>query len=127
MDLKEKCEFFATVSTYANSDKLSTEFSLSVMKAINAWREKYGNLPKKIVIYRGGVGDGDLPYLKDQEVIQLENQLEAYYPEQEDTTKPKFELVFMVVTKKINTRIFEGDRNPGAGIVVDDVLTLPDR
>jgi hypothetical protein len=44
---------------------------------------------------------------------------------------PKFTL--MVVTKKINTRIFaqvgNGGRiqNPDAGTIVDDIITLPER
>lgn len=42
---------------------------------------------------------------------------------------PKFS--FIVVTKRINTRIFasEGGRaaNPAPGTIVDDVITLPER
>lgn len=64
MDLKSDFSFFATVSTYSNTEKLSNEFGLAVRKAIVAFREKYGALPKKLVIYRGGVGDGDIPYVK---------------------------------------------------------------
>jgi len=43
---------------------------------------------------------------------------------------PKFS--FIVVTKKINTRIFAPQsqgrvQNPEAGTIVDDIITLPER
>lgn len=123
MDLKSDFSFFATVSTYSSSETLSNEFGLSVSKAILAFREKYQTLPKKIIIYRGGVGDGDIPYVKDHEVKNLEQKLQSMY----DTAQQPLELVFMIVTKKINTRIFNGDRNPDCGTVVDDVITLAER
>lgn len=42
---------------------------MSVKKAIIAFREKYKALPRKIIIYRGGVGegDGDIAYIKEME------------------------------------------------------------
>lgn len=123
MDLKKEFNFFTTVSTYTSTDKLSSEFSLSVKKAIIAFREKYGTLPRKIIIYRGGVGDGDIPYVKDTEVKNLESNLKDMYKEAEQP----LEMAFMIVTKKINARIFDVDRNPPCGTVVDDVITLAER
>lgn len=34
---------------------------------------------------------------------------------------------FIVLNKKINTRIFEGKRNPLPGTVADDTITMPER
>lgn len=123
MDLKNDFSFFTTVSTYSNSETLSNEFSISVKKAIIAYREKYQALPRKIIIYRGGVGDGDIPYVKDMEVKNLEHNLKAMY---ENAEQP-LELAFIIVTKKINARIFNGDRNPDCGTVVDNTITLDER
>lgn len=123
MDLRQDYSFFATVSTYSSSETLSNEFSLSVKKAIIAFREKYQSLPRKIIIYRGGVGDGDIPYVKDQEVKNLEDSLRSLYK----AAGQEPELAFMIVTKKINARIFNNDRNPDCGTVVDDVITLAER
>lgn len=86
-----------------------------------AFREKYNELPRKIIIYRGGVGDGDIPYVKDMEVKNLEHKLKDVYGDRQP------ELAFMIVTKKINARIFEGDKNPDCGTVADDVITLAER
>jgi hypothetical protein len=50
--------------------------------------------------------------------------LKLLYAEKE---LPKFS--FIVVTKKINTRMFEAGTkgNPPAGTIADDVITLPER
>lgn len=123
MDLKADFSFYASVCTYANSETLSNEFSLGIRKALNAYREKYQSLPRKIIIYRGGVGDGDIPYVKDMEVKNLEQNLKSMY----ESAEQPLEMAFMIVTKKINARIFDGDRNPACGTVVDDVITLAER
>lgn len=124
MDLKQDFSFFTTVATYDSSEKLSNEFSMCVRKAIIAFRDKYnGTLPKKIIIYRGGVGDGDIKYVRDVEVANLEQKLKNFYEKAEQP----LEMAFMIVTKKINARIFEGDRNPNCGTVVDSTITLDER
>lgn len=120
MDLKKDVEFFSNVSTI-KGDKISSEFSVSVTLAVRFWLAKYNSLPRKIIIYRGGVGEGDLGYLANIELCSLKESLNRMYIDQE------FELIYMVVTKKINTRIFEGDRNPEAGTVVDTVIKLHGR
>lgn len=123
MDLRESADFFAFVASYSSTETLSKEFGIGIIKAATAFREKHGTLPKKIIIYRGGVGDGDLAYLRDQEVKQMEEKLKLLYGNAEQ----ELELVFIVVTKKINARIFQGDMNPKPGTVVDDVITMNER
>lgn len=111
------------VASYSNTETLSKEFGIAVIKAINVFKEKHERLPGKIIIYRGGCGDGDLPYVSDVEVKQLEDKLKELYAQYD--AKP--ELIFIVVSKKINTRIFEGDNNPKAGTVVDSLITMEER
>lgn len=77
MDLKSDFSFFATVSTYSNSETLSNEFSMSVKKAIIAYRDKYNALPRKVIIYRGGVGDGDIGYVKVHRCIHFSNVMRS--------------------------------------------------
>lgn len=61
--------------------------------------------------------------MTDVEVKQLENKLKDLYAQ--DGAQP--ELIFIVVSKKINTRIFEGDNNPKAGTIVDSMITMEER
>lgn len=62
---------------------------------------QYNNVnPQRIIIYRDGVGDGDLDYVAKYEVKQLIatfSRIDPYY-------KP--ELSVIVVQKRINTRLF---------------------
>jgi aubergine-like protein len=39
----------------------------------------------------------------------------------------EYKLGFIVVNKRINTRLFYDGQNPPPGTVVDDVITLPER
>lgn len=103
--------------------------------------------PQRIIIYRDGVGDGDLDYVVNYEVKQLLqtfNRIEPNY-------KPQLSVI--VVQKRINTRLFVGDvsrqcdylsrcvvsiqfdfydfcdfqrgrlENPAAGTVIDSCIT----
>lgn len=116
--------FYSAVSQHMDSNGLSTDLSLNVVRALHAYRDQHGTLPKKIIIYRGGVGDGQIGYVHDIEVQTLEKHLDKIYNQMD--LKP--ELLFIIVNKRINTRIFTSDRkNPPAGTIVDDVITQPER
>lgn len=119
---KHSTHYFSSVSAHTNGEELSNDFSLNIIKAVKKWEERNnGNLPGWIMIYRDGVGDGQLPYVYDHEVKDIKNTLTAYYKD-----KP-LKMAFIVVTKRINTRLFAGSQNPPPGTVVDDVITLPQR
>lgn len=122
MDLKKGVEFFSAVSSSRDSDGLTNDFSMNVIRALHAFKEINGILPKRIFIYRGGVGDGQLSYIRDIEVKSIEEKLKKAYGEN------RFQMTFIVVNKRINARIFQDNRNnPPAGTIVDDVITLPER
>lgn len=88
-------------------------------KAIRSYQTKNGALPQRIVIYRDGVGEGQVPYVYNHEVVQLRSTLATVYGEQD------CKLAFIIVTKGIKTRLFNGKMNPPPGTVVDDVITDP--
>lgn len=112
---------FSAASAHTNGEELSNDFALNIVKAVKKWQEINGALPGWIMIYRDGVGDGQLPYVYNHEVQHIKKVLEGYYQE-----KP-LKLAFIVVTKRINTRLFAGANNPPPGTVVDDIITLPQR
>lgn len=93
-----------------------------MVKALHAYKLRNNNaLPQRIVIYRDGVGEGQIPYVYEHEVEQLKHRLAQVYGEQ------KVMMAFIIVTKRLNTRLFFNKRNPPPGTVVDDVITSPDR
>lgn len=121
MDLQQGANFFSAVSSSQDSAGLTNDFSMNVVKALGRYQEKQKALPEKIIIYRGGVGDGQVAYVRDIEVKSIEDKLKGIYAEQD------FKMIFIVVNKRINTRIFSNGDNPEAGTVVDDVITQPER
>lgn len=126
MDLKSPTgeTFFSCVSRYSNYENFSTQLTVDIMKALKAYRDQHQAYPEKIVVYRDGVGDGQIGYVFNTELTAMREQLEQMYTENNLSLK----LLFVVVSKKINTRIFGCDeRNPPSGTVVDSVITLPER
>lgn len=122
MDLKEGPSFFSAVSTIEGGD-CTQEFVMNVVKALNAYEGKHSTLPEIIFIYRGGVSDGELGYIRDVELTQLNAAIAKRYA----NAPPK--LVYIVVSKMINTRFWQKDncRNPEPGTVIDKTITLEER
>jgi aubergine-like protein len=90
--------------------------------ALHKYKEyNKGALPQRIVIYRDGVGEGDIPYVYEYEVDLLKRELVKMYGGQ------PFRMAFIIVTKRINTRLFLNDNNPPPGSVVDHCITKPER
>ncbi|KXJ05959.1 Piwi-like protein 1, partial [Exaiptasia diaphana] len=95
--------------------------------ALRKYQEVNQSLPDRIIIFRDGVGDGQLNYVIEHEVSQL---LQSFKGIQEGTEyKPKFGMV--VVKKRIQNRLFlQGQRgdfaNPPPGTVCDSNITRPE-
>lgn len=116
--------FFSTVSQNDDGIQLSKTFTLDVIKAVRAYKDKNGSNPTKIIIYRDGVGDGQIRHVLDYEKDPLEAMLKEQLGDE-------IRFAFIIVNKKTNTRLFaQNDRgfdNPRPGTVVDTAITLPER
>lgn len=123
MDLKKGASFYSAVSSNQDTAGLTNDFSLNVLKALRIYQERHQTLPEKIIIYRGGVGDGQIAYVRDIEVKAIEDKLNEIYK----SLNLAFKMIFIVVNKRITTRIFANTDNPQAGTVVDNTITLPER
>lgn len=123
MDLKVRHQYFSAATPHSNGEELSNELSLNIVKALRVFQSVEGELPDRILIYRDGVGEGQTQYVYEHEVTNIQAKLKSVYGD----TKP-IKLCFIIVSKRINTRIFTNQRrNPPPGTVVDDVITLPER
>jgi aubergine-like protein len=123
-------KYFSTTTSTNDTGEFSHAVKTDINKCIGAYREENnGLLPQRIMIYRDGVGDGQLKQVFEVELKEILAAIKLTY----DTAKenpPK--ITFIVVTKKINTRIltdFENGTygNPPPGTVADDVITMPER
>ncbi|XP_064073590.1 piwi-like protein Ago3 [Vanessa tameamea] len=83
-----------------------------------------GRLPDRIIIYRDGVGDSQLKLVQQYEIPQMQISFSLVG----ETYKPS--LTYVVVQKRINTRIFmktgKEFANPHPGTVVDHDITRRD-
>lgn len=121
MDQNMSDVFYSSAMSHKNGEELSNSFGQLAKQAIINYQELHKELPKMIIVYRDGVGDGQIQFVIDHELTQLKKVTKELY---EDV---KVKMAFLIVTKRINARFFQGPNNPKAGTVVDDVITLPER
>lgn len=99
--------------------ELSEFYKLVFTKALEQYRKVNGVFPAKIVVFRDGVGDGQLDHCLRLEVPQFEDTLKQFQIDAK--------LCFVIVQKRTNTRIFlqmnEGFQNPEPGTVLDHGIT----
>ncbi|XP_051032322.1 piwi-like protein 3 [Phodopus roborovskii] len=100
----------------AGQEIVSDLFSC-LQAALDSWVTNEKEKPQTVVVYRDGVGDGQLQELLKEEVRQM-TYLSSFQ---------SIKLTFIVVKKRINTRFFLEEKqeikNPHPGTVVDEVLT----
>lgn len=122
-----RVEFFSCVSAHTTGEEQTNHMFENITKGLKEYVNMCGALPSKICIYRDGVGDGQIGYVKEMEITALKARLNQIYSKRES----QYRLLFIVVNKRIRTRLFTENRsnqgNPYPGTVVDDVITLPER
>ncbi|KAJ8925852.1 hypothetical protein NQ315_009704 [Exocentrus adspersus] len=121
---RQATRYFSYTSEHRMEEELSDNFAAFLLIACQKFKEINGRYPERILIYRDGVGEGQLPYVYEHEVANIKKRLQEELYKNGD-----LKLAFVVVSKRINTRIFvDRDKgNPPPGTVVDDVITLPNR
>ncbi|ODN06661.1 Protein argonaute-3 [Orchesella cincta] len=90
-----------------------------LMDLMRVYADANGGYPDRIVLWRDGVGDGQLAYTKNHEVSQVTDVFKRLI------INPKF--TFCVVQKRINARLYLQGKfnveNPEPGTVVDHTIT----
>ncbi|KAJ6638519.1 Piwi-like protein Siwi, partial [Pseudolycoriella hygida] len=107
MDLKDLRRelFFSCVTGFKEGGDYSSLLVIDIVKAVKEFYKYHGVFPKTIVIFREGVREGQLKFINENELEQIKAQLEEIYKANET----KLNLVYIVTTKKISTRIFSFD------------------
>merc|ERR1719228_970737 len=119
-------KFISMADFHTNLSEMTDRMCPAITKALARYNKLNGHLPERIIIYRDGVGDGQIPYVVEHEVKSIRDTLVKVGMNADD-----LKFTFIVVSKKINTKFLkkEGSScgNPPSGTVVDDVVTLPER
>ena len=97
----------------------------SFTESIKKYFEVNNALPERIIIYRDGVGDGQLKLVGEHEVPQLQSCFRMFNDIKGESYNPK--LTVVIVSKRINLRFFQGNKqnleNPNPGTVLDHTVT----
>lgn len=114
--------YYSSVTHHQHGEEIFKDLPINIIKAISKYQEHNNNqLPTRLLIYRDGVGEGQINIVYSREVEDVVKALQTTYGDQ----APK--LAFIIVTKRLNSRFFLGNDNPPAGTVVDDVITCPEK
>ncbi|GFT86538.1 piwi-like protein Siwi [Nephila pilipes] len=106
-------------------EELSNYVNVNLTQALKKYKEINSCTPDMILYYRDGVGDGQVPYVKEWEVNPCKKVLSSLVGDK------SIRFAFIIVNKKINTRFFtpsgNGYSNPPPGTLVDHTVTRFDR
>ncbi|RZB39309.1 aubergine [Asbolus verrucosus] len=119
---KQMTRYFSCTSEHKMEEELSNNFAAYLLLACKKYKEVNKHYPDRILIYRDGVGEGQIPYVHEHELNNIKKKLKQDIYKNND-----LKMAFVIVSKRINTRIFTEKDNPPPGTVVDDVITLPER
>ncbi|KAL2711853.1 piwi-like protein Siwi isoform X3 [Vespula squamosa] len=113
-------KYISAVSKHNKGEELSNDIANHICKFISRYRDNNDNkYPDYIIIYRDGVGEGQIESVYNHEVKKIKKKLDEMYKDVE------IKMAFIIVNKRVNTRIFYNQRNPPCGTVVDSVITSP--
>jgi len=94
-----------------------TGFRALMLGILRKYEDVNGKPPERIIIYRDGVGDGQLGIVVESEIPQVLAAIKEY--KEGYTAK----LAFIVVKKRIHTKFFADNFNPMPGTVIDSGVT----
>ncbi|CAG9764075.1 unnamed protein product [Ceutorhynchus assimilis] len=121
-------QYYSMVTEHEFEQELSSNIANFMLLACKRFQQINKVIPDRIVVYRDGVGDGQIQYVKEYEVEMIKTRLaEELYKE------VPLQMAVIIVSKRINTKIFRSqasqrnDFNVPPGTVVDDVITWPER
>ena len=119
-------KYISVANMHTNeAQELNDNLVPAIVRALKKYKEVNGQLPERIILYRDGVGDGQINYVVEHEVAAIEKCFDMAGM---DAAHLKFS--YIIVNKRINTRFFRQGKkpsNPPSGTVVDTTVTLPER
>ncbi|KAI1900832.1 hypothetical protein AGOR_G00053920 [Albula goreensis] len=112
--------WYSRVTFQMPNEEIISGFRVCLLAALQKYYELNHTFPDKIVVYRDGVSDGQIPMVEKFEIPQLLKCFETF-----PNYEPK--LVFIVVQKRISTTLYScvDDRfgTPPPGTVLDHTVT----
>jgi len=112
--------YFSAVENYTSQEEIGGMLKIMTEKAVEAFKKSnQGTSPTKIIVYRDGVSEGQKSAVLNTEVQEIRSAL--------DNTCNNAKLVYIVLNKRITTRIFQyrngSIESAPEGTVVDNHIT----
>nr|Q2Q5Y8.1 RecName: Full=Piwi-like protein 2; AltName: Full=SMEDWI-2 [Schmidtea mediterranea]ABB77338.1 PIWI-like protein 2 [Schmidtea mediterranea] len=118
--------FTQYMSFVVNSPKGRQEFHETLGKnfnlALEDFKKRYDILPQRILVFRDGVGDNQLQFTKNFEVDAMKPLIENIY---KGNGFPVPQIIYVIVKKRVGTKLFNRGNNPNPGTVVDKEIVKP--
>lgn len=73
MDMRKSTHFFSAVSAHTNGEEMSNNLAINVAKALKQYVSIHKVLPSRILLYRDGVGEGQVGAQSIKDFIILIN------------------------------------------------------
>lgn len=73
---QNQTEFCSVVHKIKKGTNISEKFGLDVIKIVKKYTEINGKAPTRILIYRNGVGDGEIQHIKEFEVNEVSKHIQ---------------------------------------------------
>jgi len=128
---KNLTRYYSKITRQATHQELSSQIKTCMMGSLKQWMDQNGALPDRIIYYRDGVGDGQLHALEENEIKQIREAMRSVGG---DEYVERVKWCFIVVTKRINIRMFTRPpggaaelANPPPGTIADVQVTRPER
>ncbi|MES1902520.1 MAG: Piwi-like protein 2 [Paramarteilia canceri] len=99
-------EWYSKSASHFSGQEISSRLEQLFYSSLKKFKSHNGTYPTKMIIYRDGVGDGRFEFLKKTEIPQMNTAFEKL------AIKPR--VTYVVVSKRINTRIFTKNNFKGA-------------
>lgn len=103
MDLNASSSFYSTTMEYRDGNEMVANIDRYLTEALQMYKNIHKCLPERIVMYRDGVGEGQIATVEAQEVNPIIKTLERIYASEKAT--PKF--AYIIVNKRVNARFFK--------------------
>lgn len=111
--------YFSKTTWQESKQELISQLEACTSEALKSYHDFNKAWPSRVIVFRDGVGDGQLAAVKAMELDSIEKALSKL------PNKPEF--IFAVVTKRIQQRFMQkmGNKlgNPAPGTVVDSKIT----
>ena len=87
--------FHSSCTFHRNNEENLQQIKACISKALKEYQQVNGKLPGRIIVYRDGVGDGQIPQVKEQEIGEMKKLF------RDNNFDPAF--TYIVVSKRVNT------------------------